>query len=44
MNFPDLFIRVGYSNSKLDLAFDFRQVEYSKRKVSKNMDGLQRVP
>jgi long-chain fatty acid transport protein len=31
MNFPAVYsLGVGYSNSKLDLAFDFRQVEYSK--------------
>jgi long-chain fatty acid transport protein len=31
MNFPAVYsLGVGYSNSKLDFAFDFRQVEYSK--------------
>jgi len=31
MNFPAIYsLGVGYSNSKLDLAFDFRQVEYSR--------------
>ncbi|MGO4905007.1 OmpP1/FadL family transporter [Flavobacterium sp. W20_MBD1_R3] len=31
MNFPAVYsLGVGYSNSKVDLAFDFRQVEYSK--------------
>lgn len=31
MNFPAIYsLGAGYSNSKLDLAFDFRQVEYSK--------------
>lgn len=31
MNFPAVYsLGVGYSNSKVDLAFDFRHVEYSK--------------
>ena len=31
MNFPAVYsLGAGYSNDKLDLAFDFRQVEYSK--------------
>jgi long-chain fatty acid transport protein len=31
INFPAIYsLGVGYSNSKLDLAFDFRQVEYSR--------------
>jgi long-chain fatty acid transport protein len=31
MNFPAVYsLGIGYSNTKVDLAFDFRQVEYSK--------------
>jgi long-chain fatty acid transport protein len=43
MNFPAIYsLGVGYSNSKLDLPLIQTSGVLKKRKVSKNMDGLQR--